>query len=340
MDSTSMAGQTLFALRSPSEDPAPLAPATPHERHALHHPDRDWPQTNCYVDLWIELLASRGLAPEAMLGFTLAQGFEGDQFTFFKPRIADLERLYGVRLEELSLFDRLDEQVERQVARGRVVFVEVDGHYLPDTRGVTYRIDHSKTTIGVAAIDLSARRMDYFHNDGYFALGGEDFDAIFGLAGEKRDPAALFPYAEFVRFDRAAPRDDIGEIAEELLREHFARRPSENPVRAFATAFAENWSRLMARPPCFFHSFAFNTFRQIGANFELLGSHLDWMRPDGGFAEEIATCRRISSGAKALQFQAARASSRKRVLEPSDALGELALAYDALLDGLGAKLTR
>lgn len=337
-----MAGQTLFALRSPSDaEPSLLAPATPHERHALHHPDRDWPQTNCYVDLWIELLASRGLPPEAMLGFTLAQDFEGDQFTFFKPRIADLERLYGVRLEELSLYDGLEEQVERQVARGRVVFVEVDGHHLPDTRGVTYRVDHSKTTIGVVAIDRSARRMDYFHNDGFFALGGEDFDAIFGRADSMRDPAALFPYAEFVRFDRVKARiDDARDIAEDLLREHFARRPSDNPLRAFAAGFEASWNELLARPPAFFHKYAFNTFRQLGADFELLGSHLDWLRPNGEFTAESAACRRISSGAKALQFQAARASSRKRVLEPGESLEELALVYDALFEGLAAKLVR
>jgi hypothetical protein len=336
----SMAGRTPHALRSLSDsDPAPLAPAAAHERHVLHHPERDWPQTNCYVDLWIELLASRGLEPRAMLGFTLAQDFEGDQFTFFKPRIADLERLYGVRLEELSLYDRLDEQIERQVAHGRIVLVEVDGHHLPDTRGVTYRIDHSKTTIGVAAIDRDARRMNYFHNDGFFALGGEDFDAIFGSPGTTRDPSDLFPYAEFVRFDRAGVRD-VRAVADDLLREHFTRRPDDNPVRAFAARLPALWDRLTARPPCFFHALAFNTFRQFGADFELLGSHLDWLRPDGAFAEESAACRRLSSGAKALQFQAARASSRKRALDAGETLAELAAVYDALFGGLATRLAR
>ncbi|MBY6241937.1 DUF1839 family protein [Methylosinus sp. Sm6] len=336
-----MAGRNQCAPRSLSDEEAsPLAPEAAHERHALHHPERDWPQTNCYVDLWVELLASRGLDPSAMLGFTVAQDFEGDQFTFFKPRIADLERLYGVRLEELSLYDRLDSQIELQVSRGRVVLVEVDGHYLPDTRGVTYRIDHSKTTIGVEAIDLRARRIDYFHNDGYFSLDGEDFDAIFGPEGAERDPAALFPYAEFVRFDRAQPRDDLREIAEGLLVEHFARRPAKNPLRAFAAALPALWEALLARPPCFFHSLAFNSFRQVGANFGLLGSHLEWLRPNGAFIAESAACERLSSGAKALQFQAARASARKRALEASPALDEMALAYDMLVDGLAKRLAR
>ena len=63
---------------------------------ALHDPSRHWPETNCYVDLWIELLAALGFEPAAMLGFTVAQDFEGDQFTFFKVPLEDLEALYGV----------------------------------------------------------------------------------------------------------------------------------------------------------------------------------------------------------------------------------------------------
>jgi len=333
-----MAGRTQSAPLSLSE--AEPSPAKPHLRHALHHAERDWPQTNCYVDLMIELIAMRGFEPEAMLGFTLAQDYEEDQFTFFKPRLADLERLYGLRVEELALYDRLDAHIARQTARGRVVMVEVDGYHLPDTRGVTYRIDHSKTTIGVAEIDLVARRIDYFHNDGYFALGGEDFDAIFGRAGEKRDPSELFPYAEFARFERERERAhaDLRGLAEELASEHFARRPSDNPIRAFAARFPSLWSVLEARPPCFFHSLAFNTFRQLGANFELLGSHLDWLRRNGDLAAESEACRRISAGAKAMQFQAARASSRKRVYDPRETLDELACVYDGLFEGLSAKL--
>lgn len=335
-----MAGRNLSALRSLSDaEPVPPTPTTAHARHALHDPERDWPQTNCYVDLLIEVLSAHGLPPEAMLGFTLAQDFESDQFTFFKPRLGDIERLYGLRVEELALYDRLDEHIERQTTQGRIAMVEVDGYHLPDTRGVTYRIDHSKTTIGVSTIDLSARRIDYFHNDGFFALDSEDFDGIFGAPGAQRDAAALFPYAEFIRFDRKRERvDDLRGIAEELLRTHFARRPARNPVSAFTARFPELWSILEARPPCFFHSFAFNTFRQWGANFELLGSHLAWLRPNGEFSAQSDACRRLSSTAKALQFQAARAASRKRAFEPREALEEAATVYDELLAGVGARL--
>ena len=77
--------------------------------HALHSSERIWPETNCYVDLWIEVLNAMRLPPEAMLGFTLTQDFEGDQFTFFKVPLEDLESLYGIRVTELAIFDRVED---------------------------------------------------------------------------------------------------------------------------------------------------------------------------------------------------------------------------------------
>ena len=53
-----------------------------HIPHALHAQERMWPETNCYTDLWIEVLNAMGLPPEAMLGFTLRQAIrirEGEQ---------------------------------------------------------------------------------------------------------------------------------------------------------------------------------------------------------------------------------------------------------------------
>ena len=128
-------------------------------------------------------LAALGHDPHAMLGFTVIQDYEGDQASFFKVEAADLERLYGLRLAELSIFDRLEAHVVEQAKRGRIVVVEVDGHWLPDTQGVSYRLTHPKTTIGVAAIDTDAREIVYFHNSGLYRLSGEDYDGIFGEIG-------------------------------------------------------------------------------------------------------------------------------------------------------------
>ncbi|HEY1854481.1 MAG TPA: DUF1839 family protein, partial [Solirubrobacterales bacterium] len=67
-----------------------------YERHLLHGPDRDYAETNCYTDILIELVHARGDEPLAMMGCVLAVDFEGDQWTFFKPRPEDVERLYGI----------------------------------------------------------------------------------------------------------------------------------------------------------------------------------------------------------------------------------------------------
>ena len=102
-----------------------------------------WPETNCYIDLWIEVLAARGLPPEAMFGFTLTQDFEGDQFTFFKVPLEDLEALYGIRSTELAIYDRVETHVAEQLRRGRLCLVEMDSFYMPDTHGVGYHGDQS-----------------------------------------------------------------------------------------------------------------------------------------------------------------------------------------------------
>ncbi len=41
----------------PGLDPQAYTP------HALHAAERMWPETNCYVDLWIEVLSAFGAAP-------------------------------------------------------------------------------------------------------------------------------------------------------------------------------------------------------------------------------------------------------------------------------------
>src|SRR5690606_33657620 len=139
-----------------------------------------WPQTNCYVDLLVEVMHATGHDPAAALGFTVAQDFEGDQFTFFKFPSADLQRLAGLDIQELAIFDRLEDHLLVQIERGRLPLVELDAHFLPDTAGITYRSAHSKTTVGVKMLEPAARRMYYYHDDGYFALEGDDYDGLFG----------------------------------------------------------------------------------------------------------------------------------------------------------------
>jgi len=306
-----------------SLDPANYSP------HALHDSARMWPETNCYIDLWIEVLNTLGLPPEAMLGFTMGQDFEGDQFTFFKVPLEDLEALYGIRTTELAIYDDVERHLAVQIARGRLCLVEMDSFYMPDTQGVAYRLEHGKTTVAINRLDLERRELDYFHNGGFFRLAGEDFDGLFQRHLTDQD-APFLPYTEFAKLPEHAPDEaDIRQTARRLLHFHFARRPVANPIRAFAAVFPDQVEMLADRPFGVFHKYAFNTLRQVGANFELAGSHLDWLSPE--FAAASAEARRLSEAAKSVQFQIARAVTRRKFEPLQTALDPVADAWDAMV---------
>jgi hypothetical protein len=283
--------------------------------HTLHGAERDWTETNCYVDLWIELLNARGDDPRASLGFTAALDFEGDQFTFFKFPLEDLERVHGAWVGELSIYDGIEAHAAEQIARGRMTLVEVDAFFLPDTRGVSYQLEHTKTTIGINGLDVEGRRLAYFHNAGYFTLDGADFEGVFQRANPPGPMNThLFPYVEFVKFGAPLQGAARRDAAIELLHHHLARAPKQNPVRAFACRIEDAARDLATRDPAFFHKYAFNTLRQVGANFELLSSHLEWLAEAGAPRNDDAAraCKAISTSAKSFQFQLARAVTRRR----------------------------
>jgi Domain of unknown function (DUF1839) len=313
---------------------AELDPAN-YRVHALHDSARNWPETNCYVDLWIEILNSMGLDPYPALAFTVLQDFEGDQFTFFKFPLEDLAALYGVRTYELSIYDSIERHALEQLGRGRLTLIEVDSYCLPDTRGTSYRTLHGKTTIGVNMLDAQARQLHYFHNAGYFALEGEDYEDLF-----RQSHAALFPYVEFVKIGPAANRGPLLQQSLLLLRSHLQNRPLTNPLRRYRENF-ESHSRLLdERPLEYFHLYAFNVIRQFGANFELLASYIEWLTAKGemGLESSRRAAAELATQAKALQFQLVRAVARKRFdaidptlqsMEPlyDTAIGELAVRY-------------
>jgi hypothetical protein len=313
----------------PQLDPAAYRP------HPLHAAERAWPETNCYVDLWIEVLAAMGAEPRAMLGFTAAQDFEGDQFTFFKAPLEDLEALYRLRVGELALYKAAEDHVAVQIARGRLCLVEVDGFHLPDTQGVSYGVEHGKTTVAVNRLDIAGRRMEYFHNGGYFALEGRDFDGVFQHPADPERP--FLPYTEFAKLPAALPGEaELRARAAAILRGHLARRPAANPVRAFQAVIADQAAALGERPFAAFHRYAFNTLRQLGANFELMGDHLAWL--GGADPRALDACRAIADTAKAAQFQLARAVMHKRSAALASALAPAADAYDQLFDDLAGRL--
>lgn len=284
--------------------------------HPLHDDTRIWPGTNCHVDLWIEVIASLGHDPCAALGFTVLQDFEGDQFTFFKMPAEGLERLFGVTVHELTIYRPVAEHAEIQIARGRLPLIEVDGFYLPDTEGLSYRRTHTKTLIGLNRIDRAAHTLEYFHNEGLFCLKGQDFDGIFGLRtkGEADAVISLPPYVEFAKFDGpAATGDELVTRALTRLRQHLARVPKNNPFISFSFAL-DGIEERFDGCDLLFHDFAFATTRQFGANFELLSAHLRWLGEHSGVIADVAisSAEALANDAKLLQFQMARTLNRNR----------------------------
>ncbi len=277
--------------------------------------DCDWPTTNCYVDVWTLMLGAWRLDPIAGLGMTVAQNYEGDQFTFFKYQHDDLERLYGLVVGELMIYPSLEERIAQQIRIGRSVLVEVDSYYLPDTRATSYRSQHVKTTIGIDSIDVDGGRLTYFHNTGHHELFGQDYAGVFyKLPWQRPADEVLPPYVEFVS-RRWPPKlgSALTETSLDLLRRHLVRRPEQNPIRRYREDFPRHMDWLVQRPHRF-HDYAFAVFRQLGANYQLLANHVDWLQQRSAADLTVArdAARRLSAGAKVLQFKVARIANRGR----------------------------
>ena len=308
-----------------------LDPAT-YKPHALHALDRIWPETNCYADLWIELVHALGLDPHAMLPFVFALDFEGDQWTFFKPQLADLRTLYGIDVQEMTLWRLPLEHALEHLAAGKLISIEVDSWWLPDTAGTDYRAAHGKTTIVVNDVDTVARRLGYFHNGGYFSLEGEDFDRTFWLDG---DAPVLPPYAELIRVDRAVARntDELRSLSRQLLAEHLGWRPADNPVERFRTRFATDLVELHQAGMPKYHKWAFAGLRQLGAASDLAAAYLRWQWQADAPASAIEAFERIANLAKILTLKSARAVNSGKPLDAAESFYEMAAAWQSAMDG-------
>lgn len=303
--------------------------AADHRAHSLHAPERIWVEKNCYVDLWIELLHAQGLEPHAMLPFVLTLDFEGDQWTFFKPPLADLRSLYGIDVQELTVWRPLLDHAIEHLGAGKWLSIEVDSHWLPDTAGTDYRSAHGKTTIVPNAVDLAAQRLGYFHNAGYFELDGEDFTQLFM-------PAVLPPYAELIRVDRIVAHDAamLRERSGRLLAEHLAWRPASNPVERFRARFEADLPMLQRDGLAHYHRWAFAGVRQLGAAFELAALHLRWLFVASPPQDAIDAFERIAQGSKTLILKAARAVNSGKPLDARPMLDEMAADWQRGMDTL------
>jgi hypothetical protein len=308
--------------------------AASYRRHLLHAEDCIWVEKNCYVDLWIELLHALKLEPRACMGFTLAVDFEDDQWTFFKPSHDELRDLYGVDVQELTVWRPLIDHAVEQLGKGKWISTEADAFWLPDTAGTDYRRQHTKTTIVLNDIDVEAKRLGYFHNAGYFTLEGEDFIKTFRLDVTGGDAEFLPLFAELVRVDRVGARLDheLKAMARALLRKHIGRRPVGNPVVRFAQRFEEDLPLLQSAGLATYHKWAFAGLRQLGAAAELAAQHLAWLDA-GAFKTSIDAYRHIAESNKALILKAARAVNSGRALDVSSAFTNMAIAWDVAMTG-------
>jgi len=303
----------------------PLDPAT-YKRHKIHDESRTWIETNCYVDVLVELLHGLGYEPIAALPFTLGIDFEGDQWTFFKFPQEDLLALYGLEVQEFNPWRSLVGHVDKQLSLGRPVLVEMDSFFLPDTAGTAYKSFHEKSTIAINAIDIEQRKLGYFHGQSYYQLEGDDFTALFQLDGLVHD-RMLPPYIEYVKQRNVqAPLqgDALVTASEHILRKHLRHIPQANPFNAFREAFADDFEWLLGEDIETFHQYSFATLRQYGACFELVETYLQWLQEHGRPNLEGATAAfsSLANTAKTFQFQLARAMARKRALDfaPIDAM--------------------
>ena len=308
-------------------DPATYVPS------ALHNSNRTFRETNCYVDLWIELLHARGIAPESALASASVVDFEGDQWTFFKPSPEDLLRFHGIDVHEMQLYRPTIQHIIEQLAACRTMTIEVDSFYLPDTCSTTYRRAHVKSSIAVEAIDPGGERLRYFHGAGYYKLRGDDYRDVFRL-GREFSEDVLPPYVEFVNFE-AGPRlegDDLRREVSRSLKRQLAYKPKRNPWLTFGERLQRDLPTLLAGSDSAYHAYAFATVRQCGAAFEIAKSFVERLAPESvhATAANVALERQVN-GAKTLLFKLA----RRRPFDPQPAIEQLAEDWNAAMKALG-----
>ena len=305
--------------------------------HALHSPERIWSEKNCYIDIWIELVHALGLDPTAMMAFTVAVDFEGDQWTFFKPPHSDLKQLYGIEVQELYVWRPLLEHALEHLPAGKLISTEADAFWLPDTAASDYRNKHTKTTIVIESVDVAAQRLGYFHNGGYFTAQGEDFVKLFRL-GEAPDPTFMPMFAELVRHDRLRRHDPqmLRTLSRTLLREHIAWRPATNPIPRFRERFERDLPALAREGMEAYHAWVFGTLRQLGAAAELSALYLRWLDSQNVLASVAAADALLTTSTvcKSLVLKVARAVNGKRSLDATASFNELSAAWEAASSAL------
>ncbi|HEX7356066.1 MAG TPA: DUF1839 family protein [Mycobacteriales bacterium] len=284
-------------------------------RHPVHDDASTWPETNCYVDLWIELLHSRGLDPMLACGFVFDSDLDGRQWSFHKYDLEDLLLIYGIRVAELNVWRSLAWHLQEHLAAGRLLTVEVDAFFLPDTYGVSYQQQHVKTTIAVDAFDPDVPSVGYFHNRGRYETSGGEAAALLRLDGDP--PGVLAPYVETVSFGHAGAAPSVDEAVLERARVHLGRRAEGNPVARLGDQLRADIDWLVeetARDEQVSYDYAFGSVRQCGAGAQLAARYVEALgRVDGvGAPEAVEAFDRVATTAKSLQFILTRRARGRR----------------------------
>jgi hypothetical protein len=299
----------------------------------LHGSSRAFRESNCYVDIWIELLHALELDPASALAFTCTIDFEGDQWTFFKPPADDLRSLFGIDVHEMQIYRPLTDHISERIESGSSVIVEVDSFYLPDTASTSYRRAHVKSSIAVEGIDVGDERLRYFHGAGYHELQGEDFRGLFRL-GRTFSDDVLPPYIELIRFDAGARLEGpaLRSKVRELLQRHLAQRPRTNPYLEFGARLTADLPALLAGTDARYHAYAFATLRQCGAAFELASSFVEWLADPANASAHAAreALNRQVATIKGLVFRLA----RRRPFDPGPQIRQLAEDWDLAMGEL------
>lgn len=278
-------------------------------RHPLHNDAQTWPEVNCYVDLWVELLHDLGFDPLRGCGFALESDLDGRQWSFHKYGLEDLCRIYGLRVAEVNVWQGVERHVRDALADGRLLTVEVDAFHLPDTVGVSYQRQHVKTTIGVYAWDPSAGALGYVHGRGRYVVEGPD-------ALRLLDFGPLPPYVESIVRGPVTEAESVAATLE-LARTHVARQAAGNPVPRLAERLHADLDWLIeatAADEQVFHDYAFGTVRQCGAGAQLAAGYVETLgQLDGvGAPTAVEAFERVSHTAKSLQFVLSRLAFGRR----------------------------
>jgi hypothetical protein len=167
-------------------------------------------------------------------------------------------------------------------------------------------------------------------------LHGDDFAHVLHSRGPI-DPERLPPYVEFVKRRHAnAPRgSDLVQTSMEIFRRRLKHAPTANPFNAFKVRFARDLEWLATETLETFHRYSFSTLRQFGACFELAATYLHWLGQHDikGLDEPLHAFRELSAGGKTIQFQLARAMTRKKPLDLAP-IDQMATTWRTAIDQL------